>query len=98
MNEEEIREAFALERRVRKRGLLKKGSFEKGSFEKGGLSKWSIFGDPRDFKEFRDSRDPQSVENKRVSDHFLEILEDSEILEIPPFVITPSSVPENGQK
>ena len=58
--------------RVGERGLLEKGSFQKNPSS-------------RDFREFRDSRDSkesQTVENERKSDHFLEILDNSEILEI----------------
>ena len=53
-----------------KRGLLEKGSFQKNPFS-------------RDSREFRDSREPQTVENKGEADYFLEILENPEILEIP---------------
>ena len=49
-------------------GLLDKGSFQKSPFS-------------RDSRVSRDSREPQTVENKGDSDHFLEILEIFEILE-----------------
>ena len=47
---------------------------EKGSFKKSPSS--------RAYREFIEK--PQTVENKGESDHFLEILETSEILEISP--------------
>ena len=67
-----------------KRGLLEKGSFRKVHLleilekEKG--------------LEFLEN--PRTVENPGESDHFLEILEIVEILEIPPFVMTPFSSPK----
>ena len=64
---------------ARKIGFGKRGLLEKGSFQKSPLS--------RDSREFRDSRvleNPQTVEKKGDSDHFVEILENLEILEIPP--------------
>ena len=54
------------------RGLLEKGSFQKSPFSR----------DSREFRDSRDFREPQTVENKRESDHFLEILENLETLEI----------------
>ena len=53
----------------------------------------------------RETSNPQTVENKGESDHFLEIPENLEILEIlqippvkrPPFVMTPFSGPEKRQ-
>ena len=60
-----------------------KGVWERGSFQKSPVS--------RDSREFRDSRhlseileNSQTLENKGESDHFLEILENLDILEIPP--------------
>ena len=64
-----------------KRGLLEKGSFQRSPFSR----------DSSEFRESRDFREPQTLENKGESDHFLEILENLEILdsnleilEIPP--------------
>ena len=54
-----------------KRGLLEKGSFGKG-----------VFLEILENLEILES--PQTLENKRESDHFLEILEIFESLEIPP--------------
>ena len=53
-----------------KSGFLEKGSFQKSPFS-------------RDSRDFRESREPQTVENKGESDHFLEVLENLEILETP---------------
>ena len=58
------------------RNLVRK----KGSFGKRVFSEKSFFS--RDSREFRDSREPQTVENKGESDHFLEVLENLEVLEI----------------
>ena len=55
-----------------KRGLLEKGSFQKSPFSR----------DSRELEIFEILENPQTVENKGESDHFLEILENSEILEI----------------
>ena len=66
-----------------KRGLLEKGSFGKGVFWKRGLFRKVHF--PEMLEKFRGSRDfrePETVENKGESGHFLEILETFEILEI----------------
>ena len=57
-------------------GFGKKGVFEKELFQKSALSEKS-----REFsREILEN--PQTVENKEESDHFLETLENSEILEI----------------
>ena len=48
----------------RKRGLLETGSFQKCPFSR----------DSREFKDVEILEIPQSVESKRDSDHFLEIL------------------------
>ena len=65
------RQKVALDVSFGKRGLLEKGSFEKSSCS-------------RDSREFRDSRDSRQPPNcgKQESDHFLEILDDLEILEV----------------
>ena len=55
-------------------GFGNRGLLEKGSFQKGPLC--------RDSREFLEN--PQTVENKAEPDPFLEILENLEILEIPP--------------
>ena len=57
--------------------VRKKGSFQKSPFSR----------DSREFRDSKDFREPQTVEKKGESDHFVEILENLEILEfleIPP--------------
>ena len=73
-----------------KRGLLEKGSFQASRFSR----------DSRACGDLEFLENPQTVENKGESDHFLEILQSLEILEIPPvkrpfFLVTPCAVPEN---
>ena len=58
--------------RFGKRGLLEKGSFQKSPFSR----------DSRDFRYLEILENPQTVENKGESEHFLEILENLEIFEI----------------
>ena len=61
---------------------------EKGVFWKRGLlEKGSFLRDSREFRDLEILENPQTVESKEKSDHFLEILENLEILvilEIPP--------------
>ena len=72
---------------------------EKGSFQK------SLDRDSRELEILEIWENPQTVENKGEFDRFLEILENSEILEIleippvkRPFVMTPFSVPDGKLK
>ena len=69
----------------------------KGVFWKRGL--FRKVHDSREFRDSRDSREPPNCGKKGESDHFLEILVNLEILEIPPvkktpFVMTPLSGPD----
>ena len=57
-------------------GFKKRGLLEKGSFQKSLLCP-----DYRESRDSRLSREPQTVENQGESDHFLEVLENLEILE-----------------